>query len=32
MGQGNEWVGRVMEGKFGDRLARVRSGLGLGLC
>ena len=23
MGQGNEWRGRVMEGKLGDRLDRV---------
>ena len=26
MGQGNEWRGRVMEGKFGDRLVRVGVG------
>ena len=26
MGQGNEWGGKVMEGKFGDRLDRVRLG------
>ena len=27
MGQGNEWGGRVMEGKFGGRFIRV--GLGV---
>ena len=26
MGQGNEWGGRVMEGRFGDRFIRVRIG------
>ena len=30
MGQGNEWRGRVMEGKFGGRFIRVGLGLGLG--
>ena len=26
MGQGNEWGGRVMKGRFGDRFIRVRIG------
>ena len=30
MGQGNEWRGRVMEGKLRDRFIRVGLGLGLG--
>ena len=33
MGQGNEWRGRVMEGKLGDRLDRVCGcGCGCGVC